>query len=545
MAPKRKITKSNISNFPKKSKTESANLDVSQIKALAKSISDSSAYNEIPKLILQYASIKATLLAQQNDEIETVGRQLTVSLYQVFTALFQSGLLRPSKKYDEKKLILVKWLIDKYDKFKDILFDFIRVKLSFKSSLQLDIIDIVLKLLKLEHEYLKSSKDDLYFPNTTYKAFIKSLANSEETEVTDGFLDNFLVLHFKEKCSKYYDLQFYLFQSLNELITSGEIEKSKTFVLYYTLVNDPTKFVDDKNELKTVKTFIPKPPKSIFKPLNFKKVFQELLINILEFNLNSSQYKSLLLILNKRILPHLSQPSRLMDFLTDSYDNSDLIAQILALNSLWELMKQYNLEYPDFFTKLYSLLTPSLLYSRYRSRFFRLSDLFLSSTHLSSNLVASFIKRLCRLSITGPAPGVVIIIPFIYNLLKRHPSCMIMIQNSEVPEDYQDPFDVEEINPLKTNAINSSLWELEALMNHYHPNISTLAKIYNEPFRKPNYKMEDFLDWSYKSLLESEKNRKYKMAALEFDTWDHLFDPVSKDTYLESESVYLPGWTLI
>ncbi|EGV66852.1 CBF-domain-containing protein [Yamadazyma tenuis ATCC 10573] len=432
------------------------------------------------------------------------------------------------------------------------MYQFLSTSLSFKSSLQLDILDVSLNVLRLENQYLKSSKDDLYFPTSTYKAIVKSLVCSEVgTVLSDNTIDDFIMLEFQEKLHKYYDLQFYFFQCLNELVEQDEIpDQNRLFSIFYTLVKIPLAFEENPKELRAIKTFISKPPTTIFKPSHFKKAFQTLVISILSFKLTSSQYKCILLILNKRILPYLAQPSRLMDFLTDSYDTSDLIIQILALNSLYELMKQYNLEYPDFYTKLYSLLTPELLFNRYRSRFFRLSDLFLSSTHLSSNLVASFIKKLARLSITGPAPGVVIIIPFIYNLFKRHPSCMIMIQNpSQDPDTYEDPYDNNELDPLKTNAINSSLWELEALMNHYHPNISTLAKIFTEPFRKPNYNLEDFLDWSFKSLIESEINRKYRsMAALEFDSFDQLFDHVtgtSEGSEPESKTtVYLEGWTI-
>lgn len=38
-------------------------------------------------------------------------------------------------------------------------------------------------------------------------------------------------------------------------------------------------------------------------------------------------------------------------------------------------------EYPNFYTRLYSLLTPALLHTKYRARFFRL--LTISSPHLS------------------------------------------------------------------------------------------------------------------------------------------------------------------
>lgn len=117
---------------------------------------------------------------------------------------------------------------------------------------------------------------------------------------------------------------------------------------------------------------------------------------------------------------------------------------------------------------------------------------------------------------------------------------MIMLHNSEQFDKYSDSFDILERDPMKTNAMNSSLWELETLMSHYHPNIATLAKIFGEPFRKHSYNLEDFLDWSYQTLLDSEKTRKYKgMAALEFETYDKIFGKSS-----DNQTVYADGWTL-
>ena len=53
-----------------------------------------------------------------------------------------------------------------------------------------------------------------------------------------------------------------------------------------------------------------------------------------------------------------------------------------------------------------------------------------------------------------------------------------------------DPFDTEEEDPMETDAISSSLWELVMLQSHYHPNVATLAKIISEQFTKYAYNLE-------------------------------------------------------
>jgi U3 small nucleolar RNA-associated protein 19 len=160
----------------------------------------------------------------------------------------------------------------------------------------------------------------------------------------------------------------------------------------------------------------------------------------------------------------------------------------------------YYRDYPDFYHKLYQLLDANLMHVKYRSRFFRLLDLFLSSAHLPASLIAAFIKRMARLSLTAPPAGSVILIAMVYNLLKRHPSCMVLIHRDEAVDNDTDVFDEKETNPYKCGALNSSLWELQMLAEHYYPNVATLAKIFSEQFTKPSYNLEDFLDHTYMTV---------------------------------------------
>lgn len=58
------------------------------------------------------------------------------------------------------------------------------------------------------------------------------------------------------------------------------------------------------------------------------------------------------------------------DFLTRSYDVGGVVS-VMALNSLFVLMTQYGLEYPNFYVKLYALLVPSIFMAKHRARFFQ------------------------------------------------------------------------------------------------------------------------------------------------------------------------------
>lgn len=236
-----------------------------------------------------------------------------------------------------------------------------------------------------------------------------------------------------------------------------------------------------------------------------KKQAQDLWLKILNGNLTKHQRKNILGLVSHQIAPWFTRVELLMDFLTDSFNAGGSLS-LVALSGLFHLMQEKNLDYPQFYTKLYSLLSPEILHSKHRSRFFRLLNIFLSSTHLPAAMVASFIKRLARLSLFAPPSGIVVVVPWIYNLLKSHPSCTFMIHrkpehSSHKPgEGMDDPFDMAEPDPMETNAIDSSLWEIHTLQSHYHPNVATIAKIISEQFTKQAYNLEDFLDHSYSSV---------------------------------------------
>jgi U3 small nucleolar RNA-associated protein 19 len=110
------------------------------------------------------------------------------------------------------------------------------------------------------------------------------------------------------------------------------------------------------------------------------------------------------------------------------------------------------------------------------------------------------------------------VIPFTYNILKAHPALMVMIHSADVDDSNGlfifasflqrrsikapslDPFLEDEPNPVQTNALDSSLWELLSHTSHYHAPVSTMCKIFSEAFTKPGYTMEDFLDHTYNTV---------------------------------------------
>ncbi|KAF5314596.1 hypothetical protein D9611_007264 [Ephemerocybe angulata] len=213
-------------------------------------------------------------------------------------------------------------------------------------------------------------------------------------------------------------------------------------------------------------------------------------------------------VMHRGVLPHLTRAVLVMDWIAGWVDVGGSVG-LLALNGLFLMMRDYNLDYPSFYTRLYAFLDRQVLHLRHRARFFRMTEMFLSSSHLPATLLASFIKRLSRLSLNAPPAAIVMIVPFTYNILKKHPALMVMIHR-DADSGFVDPFDPTEPNPLSTGALDSSLWELYSHRQHYHATVSTLCKVFAEAFTKPGYAMEDFLDHTYATLFDTEVNRKIK-----------------------------------
>jgi len=211
-------------------------------------------------------------------------------------------------------------------------------------------------------------------------------------------------------------------------------------------------------------------------------------------------------------------------------------------------MKEYNLDYPSFHPRLYAFLDRDVLHSKWRARFFRLLELFLGSTHLPLTLLASFLKRLARLSLHAPPAAIVIVIPFTYNILKRHPGLMVMIHRAEDSESDPDPYSPTEPSPLNTQALSSSLWELQSHTRHWHTGVATLAKVFSEAFTKQGYKMEDFLDLGYAGLFDADAKRTIKKEpALAIDNPVNLFPGDTSTSSVDQPDVDLdvgPGGTV-
>nr|XP_010918362.1 nucleolar complex protein 4 homolog B isoform X2 [Elaeis guineensis] len=284
----------------------------------------------------------------------------------------------------------------------------------------------------------------------------------------------------------------------------------------------------------------------ITKKLKLK--FTKAWISFLKLELPLDVYKEVLVSLHQIVIPYMTNPAMLCDFLTRSYDIGGVIS-VMALSGLFILMTQHGLEYPKFYEKLYALLTPAVFMAKHRAVFFQLLDTCLKSTYLPAYIAAAFAKKLSRLSLSVPPSGALIIIAVIHNLLRRHPSINFLVHRlvddvtdrdtsmggTQSGDDAResdagavmhkkklgvDPFDGEESDPAKSNAMRSSLWEIETLRHHYSPAVSRfVASLENDltvRAKTSEVTVADFSSGSYATVFRDEVRRRIKQVPLAF-----------------------------
>jgi len=278
------------------------------------------------------------------------------------------------------------------------------------------------------------------------------------------------------------------------------------------------------------------PPKKKRKLETFRKRRAKFLnqcwLNYLALPLPLLVYDDVLANMVEAIMPVLTTPLMLSDFLSDSFKIGGSIS-LLALEGLWALIQKHNLDFPDFYPKLYTLLNPVMLHVQNRSKFLDLLTTFLSSSHLPDYLVVSFTKRLVWLQLRAPAEVMCALATLIANLVRRYPVCKELVQrppplpkadgSEKVEYCPKDSFDISCDDMQKSGAETSSLWELRTLEKHFAPSVSKTCSAFSQQkfiqnigmkTRAPDVKKH--LDTTYKSMIASHRKRKKGSNVLEF-----------------------------
>jgi len=514
---------------------------------------------EIMNMILESSTTTTTRLNATN------------ALRRIFASHARKGNLHtPSSKKEKKKIAardrLRVWMRDQFSVYLKCLVEMLGVKGEDDVSRTTRLASLRTMMYFAKHANLLQNRENIsryHFGNDMYIRIVRFLVKNKnaDEELWETLIEEFLPFH---------DVQLYTLRNLKRILdvvkkkrttSSSSEETNQVLNNVFRLLLEirvPTKqnrldnfFVEFSTEEQLVEKIQGKKRKrdnttttnSAHKLSSYRRAVETCWLTLLRIeNLPEAMYKRALLLLPKHVIPYMEHPVLLCDFLTDSC-NAGGVTSLLALEGLFILMQRHSLEYPQFYEKLYVMLTPSVFLVTYRERIYRLMHLCLLSSHLPAYLVAAFLKRLARLSLTAPPTGALYVIPLIYNMLKRHPQCEPLIQRGRVgavmssssssssSSKESDPYLFHEANPKNSHALESSLWELRALQNHYCPAVASLAAAFDEQ-EKDKFKMEDFVNASYSALFtQSVKRgmRKKKSPAMAYSFVDPFAEMVSVD----------------
>ncbi|XP_073681030.1 nucleolar complex protein 4 homolog [Garra rufa] len=374
----------------------------------------------------------------------------------------------------------------------------------------------LMKFVEAEGKYPLQDPDScehFHFPRELLRTLVAHILSEKE--------DMSLLISRFQEFLEMDDVRYYVMSSVRDSM-SRKKKKTAEIPVYYNNVFTLISNIKIPSQEPKMTKFLVKQDYNlekwkVAKVKEHKLAFEQMWMLFLKFKLPSNMYKKILVILHESVMPQMSDPTLLMDFLSAAYDIGGAIS-LLALNGLFVLIHQHNLDYPDFYKKLYGLLDPSVFHVKYRARFFYLVNIFLSSTHLPAYLVAAFVKRFARLSLTAPPTALLILLPFICNLIRRHPSCRVLIHRPNAAEEpCDDPYVMEEKDPAKCHALESSLWEIKTLQKHYHPEVSKAAYKINEPLTEQEEDISELLELSTFELMKREIKAERKAIPLEYD----------------------------
>jgi U3 small nucleolar RNA-associated protein 19 len=488
-----------------------------RILLLEEQIFDSKAnMNNIPVLI--------GIAKNGSSEKEAEALAAAVSLCRIFIRLMGSELLSTKEKRSKKELRVISWLKNMLLEYQDIL-----KRLLLREDLAGTALTMSMRVLPVDK---RLSENENTFPLQFFTEVV-ALVIVQQTLV-EGLLDEFV----EKWVDEYDDVRYYTFVALRTILDREDATTSTAPEIFrdtFKLLNSIQGVPEPSEKLDTFYLGL-KSSHVASKPLKLRTQAQGAWMALFKFVQTEEQREQVLEEGAANVAPWFIQPELLMDFLSECYDAQGRMS-MMALSGAFYLMQETNLEFPEFYNRVYSLIDEELLSSKNRSKFFRLMETLLKSSHLPATLAASFMKRLARLCLHAPPSAIVLVVPWMYNTFRDHPQTTFMMHRTPRKEEeleravVEDPFLPEEEDPLETKAIDSCVWEIVHLQDHWHANVAKIAKIVAEQFTKQFYNLEDFLDHSYSSLLEQfAVDKEFKRPpAVEYFLPKHIFLQPSDD----------------
>jgi U3 small nucleolar RNA-associated protein 19 len=223
-------------------------------------------------------------------------------------------------------------------------------------------LNALMDFIKIQARLMTESNGSFAFPAEFYRRIISGCIGCNDERASEDILQALVIFYL----GKYHDLAFYFFKSIPHLVkqlnntsdvgdgkesvgekrkkSSSEPRRQQRMERLYQLMISIEKLpeqIDDGKFFCTVdRNTGSKNP--LFYPKGHRKAFSEAWLSFMKMDLTPQLYRDLLSVLHVQIIPNMSDPRLLHDFLTDSY-NQGGAASMLALNGLFTLIHKHNL----------------------------------------------------------------------------------------------------------------------------------------------------------------------------------------------------------
>ena len=251
--------------------------------------------------------------------------------------------------------------------------------------------------------------------------------------------------------------------------------------------------------------------------IQFKKCWAEFL-RCCGSSMNRDLLVKILRTIPDSVMPHIQNPEIFASFFMDCFErDDDLEVSLLSVSGLFHLISRHNLGEPaDLYSRLYQLIRPETMKkSSYSNRVFQLLVKAIRSPLMPTQLVPVFAKRLLRVAVLVKSPSMTLwLVVAAFNLMQAHPLVSKPLIHREGVDSLQstDPFDLDsrDVTAMTECIGNSSLWELELLLNHNDPSVVRIAQMYKSNFfsrKAKRISSDDYLLITDEQLFNRE--RKY------------------------------------
>ena len=444
---------------------------------------------EINKINIICESLITDLQSKNQEKVEK-----TLSLLvTIFTHFLKSPKIKPSNE-------LRNFLNSKIDIIFKLLFELSSIDLDIETA------EIVFSSFNTVIPF-KEQKENLY------SSLVDNVIFSEE------YIEHDIILLFIESFSNEFDKIFtsILKDKDSKLTNNNTIYNLYNFLIGVSSLDDDT----------------------------LKEKYQNIMISLINNPLFPDDLvKNFLIYLNKNIINNVSNPLIFSDYLinkTSDFSNikniDDFDIKIFGLSSLFILLTKYKLDYDKYYTLLYELISLNvnsftIFDSKYKNRLYKILELSLKSSSVPFNVICSFIKKLCRLSLFMKDSNIVTIITLVTLIIQSHPQTLHMLmykrskkeqkenvisnsefnwekfnsnlskKNTKTPQENENEIDLgkesntdmfkeNETDPYKTNAQYCSLWELYTLKNHYNIKVRKVVNRLSNNFLPKQFVMEE------------------------------------------------------